>query len=638
MTDAVAHRGPDDSGLWVDREAAIGLGHRRLAIVDLSAAGHQPMLSADGRLVLIFNGEIYNHSDLRHQFEVEHGPTEWRGTSDTETFVEAIAYWGLEETLRRTVGMYAFALWDRRSRQLHLVRDRFGEKPLFYGWVGGAIAFGSELKALRQVPNFDNAVSRDAVQLFAARSYIPAPFSIYRRIFKVPPASILTLSADCVGKPREEPPVNGLGADGLSLKSYWSYRDVVRQGIENPILDEREALDRLEAALIDAVSGQSVADVPIGAFLSGGIDSSAIVALCQKHSSVPVRTFSIGFTEDAYNEAHHAKAVAEYLGTIHNEHYLSVKDAADVIPQLPAIYDEPFADSSQIPTYLVSRFARQQVTVAISGDGGDELFGGYNRYFAIARLWERLRRIPRPLRAAFGLSLGTLPPAVWNLLITLGQGSTQAHAGSKIQKGLRVTAQSRSLEDLFGTYLDEWAGEPSPVIGASASNSFDLATGDSAATRMMYADAISYLPDDIMVKVDRASMAVALETRAPYLDHRVAAVAAAIPLAMKIRGRTGKLILRKLLYREAPAELFERPKAGFGVPVGNWIKGPLRDWAEDLLDPAKLSADGWFDSAQIQRRWRQHLSGQRDSTAAIWAVLMFQAWLGYQRGALAAAA
>jgi len=637
MTDAVAHRGPDDSGIWTDADAGIGLGHRRLAIVDLTPSGHQPMLSADGRFVLIFNGEIYNHRDLRKQFEQEHGARQWRGTSDTETFVEGIAHWGLEETLRRSVGMYAFGLWDRRDRLLHLVRDRFGEKPLYYGWVGGSIAFGSEIKALRRAPGFDNPISREALGHFAARTYIPAPLSIYHRIFKVPPASILTIAPEAVARPREHAPEEG-SEGGITLFSYWSYRDIVRQGLADPITDEDEALERLEAVLAEAIGGQSMADVPIGAFLSGGIDSSTIVALYQKYSSVPVRTFSIGFEDAAFNEAEHAKAVARHLGTVHDERYVTVNETRDVIPQLPAMYDEPFADSSQIPTHLVSKFAREQVTVAVSGDGGDELFGGYNRYFAAQRFWERMRRIPSPVRAGLGSGLAAIPPAFWNKLIRMGSSGAPTHLGAKVQKGFRVAARSRGFDDLFDSFLDEWAGEASPVIGGSGGGGFDLGVDGPPAVRMMYADSVAYLPDDIMAKVDRASMAVALETRAPYLDHRVAALAARIPLSMKIRGGTGKLILRKLLYREAPAELFERPKAGFAVPVGEWIKGPVRPWAEELLDPVRMRAEGWFDPMPIERRWRQHLSGQRDSSVALWAILMFQAWLREQSGALAVAA
>jgi asparagine synthase (glutamine-hydrolysing) len=638
MAAALAHRGPDDEGIWVDPETGVALGHRRLAVVETGVAGHQPMHSADGRFVLSFNGEIYNHRDLRRQFERDHGAHDWRGGSDTETFIEAIAHWGLDETLARSVGMYAFALWDRRNRRLDLVRDRFGEKPVYYGWVAGAFAFASELKALRQIPGFDNAISRRALRLFAARTYIPAPLSVYEQIFKLPAAGILTVSSEAAPIPRWSPPVEGSSEGGLTLRRYWSYREVVEHGLANPIRDEGEALERVESALVEAIAGQSMADVPIGAFLSGGVDSALLVALHQKHSTQPVRTFSIGFEEAGFNEAHQARAIAQHLGTLHSEHYVTVREAQAVIPRLPAIYDEPFADSSQIPTHLVSTFARDQVTVAISGDGGDELFGGYNRYLSAARLWTLMRWIPAPLRAAVGRSLGVLPPEFWNRLIRLGGTGAPAHLGGKVRKGLRVAAQSRSIDDLFATFLDEWAGEASPVLGASGQNGFDMDVAGTAAARMMYADAMAYLPDDIMVKVDRAAMAVALETRAPYLDHRVAEAAAALPLEMKIRGARGKVILRRLLAREIPPHLFEHPKTGFAVPVSEWIKGPLRAWAEELLDPRGMAQDGWLDAQRIQHRWQQHLDGRRDSGTALWAILMFQAWLKEQQGALAAAA
>ena len=508
-----------------------------------------------------------------------------------------------------------------------------------YGWVGGAFAFGSELKALRRVPGFDNEINREALRLFAARTYVPAPLSIYDRIFKVPAAAILTVAPDAVSQPRDAAPAAGRTEGGLTLSHYWSYRQVVAEGGANPITDEAEAIKRLEAVLAQSLAGQSMADVPIGAFLSGGIDSSAVVALYQKYSSVPVRTFSIGFEEAAFNEAEHAKAVARHFGTVHHERYVTVRETRDVIPLLPAMYDEPFADSSQIPTHLVSKFAREQVTVAISGDGGDELFGGYNRYFAAAGLWDRVRHLPTPLRAGLGRTLGAVPPAFWNGLIRLGARGAPPHLGAKVRKGLRVAGAARDFDQLFAGFLDEWAGEPSPVLGAAGGGPLlDMDVDGPGALRMMYADAMAYLPDDIMAKVDRASMAVALETRAPYLDHRVAAVAAAIPMDMKIQGATGKIILRKLLYREAPRELFERPKAGFGIPIDDWLRGALRPWADDLLNPARMQSEGWFDPAPIQHRWRQHLAGTRNAGSALWAILMFQAWLREQQGAVAKAA
>jgi asparagine synthase (glutamine-hydrolysing) len=398
----------------------------------------------------------------------------------------------------------------------------------------------------------------------------------------------------------------------------------MRRGFAEPIEDESEALELLERTLAQAIGGQSVADVPVGAFLSGGIDSSTVVALYQKYSSIPVRTFSIGFEEAGFNEADYAKAVARHLGTVHNERYVTVKEARDVIPLLPAMYDEPFADSSQIPTHLVSRFAREQVTVALSGDGGDELFAGYNRHFVAPRLWKRLRMLPRPVRALIGPPLSQLPTGLWNL------AGRQPHFGAKVQKALRVAGAARSFDDVYESFLDEWSFEDSPVLGAdgTAARPFDLdvAPGAPDTVRMMYCDATSYLPDDILCKVDRASMAVSLESRVPFLDHRVAELAARIPVSMKVKGGKGKHILRELLYREAPRALFERPKAGFAVPVGEWLRGPLRPWAEDLLEPGRMAQEGYFDAAIVRRRWREHLSGRRDSTPALWAVLMFQAW------------
>lgn len=641
MAGTIAHRGPDGEGIWSDEEAGIGFVHRRLAILDLSPQGNQPMRSADGRFVICFNGEIYNHGEIRAELEeLGRAPAGgWRGHSDTEILLQAIVAWGLETALSKAAGMFAFALWDHQERRLHLARDRFGEKPLYYGWAGRDLVFGSELKALRCHPKFDPTIDRNALRAFAARTYIPAPRSIYRNIFKLPPGTILSLSAAALSEPLTDPPEEGRSGT-LQLHRYWSYRDVVREGLADPILDEAEALELLERALAGAIEGQSFADVPVGAFLSGGIDSSTVVAMYQKYSSQPVRTYSIGFEESGFDEAIHAKAVAKHLGTVHHEHYVTVQEARDVIPLLPGMYDEPFADSSQIPTFLVSRFARRDVTVALTGDGGDELFGGYNRHVIAPRLWQQFRRFPRPFRALVAGPFSRLPPALWSGLGQLVDRNSQPFLGSRVQKGLRVAQSAGSADDVYLSFLNEWSQEENPVLGSDGDRGFDLELGEGAAdaVRMMYCDAVSYLPDDILAKVDRASMAVALETRVPFLDHRVAAVAARIPLAMKINGRRGKHILRQLLGRELPPALFERPKAGFAVPVGDWLKGPLRPWAEDLLDPGKLSAEGWFDAAIVQRRWRDHLAGRRDSSPALWAILMFQSWLGEQRSSMGLAA
>jgi asparagine synthase (glutamine-hydrolysing) len=625
MADRIAHRGPDDQGIWADQEARVGFGHRRLAIVDLSAAGHQPMVSGDGRWVLTYNGEIYNHAALRAELEDTRPPESgWRGHSDTETLLECISAWGLERTLAKCVGMFAIALWDRRERRLHLIRDRFGEKPLHYGWVGGDFVFASELKAIRALPGFDNAISRRAAALFTRLGYIPAPHSIFEQIYKLEPGCMLSVTPDELPTPLDV---------ALPARRYWSYRDVVLAGAADPIQDEREALERLDQALDEAVRGQAVADVPVGAFLSGGIDSSTVVAFYRRH--FPVKSFTIGFEEEAFDEAPYAREVARHLGTDHHEHRVTVAEAQAVIPLLPAIYDEPFADSSQIPTYLVSRHARGSVKVALSGDGGDELFGGYNRYLAAPRLWTKLRGLPKPLRAA----AGQLPSGGWNALADLtGRRSRQPEFGARVQKALRTMAQADGIDDVHLSLIDEWHGEPSPVLldGAEwplSEEKIDPALPD--AERMMLRDALAYLPGDILCKVDRAAMAVNLETRVPFLDHRVAELAAHIPAAMKIQGGVGKQPLRKLLYRDVPAQLFERPKTGFAIPVGEWLKGPLRPWAEELLDPARLRGQGFFDAARISRRWQEHLSGRRDSTPALWFILMFQSWLDEQRAAQA---
>ena len=637
MMASIRHRGPDDGGTWIDTGAGIALGHRRLSVVDLSPHGHQPMTSADGRWVISCNGEIYNHCELRAVLEEEGNAPQggWRGHSDIETLVAAIAVWGLPEALKRAVGMFAMALWDRRERQLHLVRDRFGEKPLYWGWSANRIVFASELKAIRALPGFANPVSRAALGMLAARTYIPAPFSIYERIFKLQPGCILTLSAEATGSPRDSAPQPGERGKGLTLDAYWSYREVVDAGVADPIADEEEALERLEAALAQSIAGQAVADVPVGAFLSGGIDSSTVVALYQRHAAKPVRTFTIGFDETGFNEAEYAKQVAAYLGTDHNELYVTANDARETIPLLPAIYDEPFADSSQIPTFLVSRFAREQVTVALSGDGGDELFAGYNRYRAAPQLWHWLKKVPRPARRSLCGALGLVPPGIWNA----ARGSRPSHFAADVQRALRIAREVRGFDDVYLSFFDDWVTEGTPVIGAAPGpGPFDmaLAGGASDMARMMYCEAMSYLPDDILCKVDRAAMAASLETRVPFLDHRVAEVAAHIPVSMKMRDGQGKHILRRLLYRHAPRKLFDRPKAGFAIPVGQWLKGPLRDWAEHLLAPGRLAGEGYFDAALVRARWQAHLEGRCDATSALWPVLMFQAWLDEQSSALAA--
>ena len=628
MADTIVHRGPDDEGYWIDADAGVALGHRRLSIVDLSPLGHQPMLSADGRWVLSYNGEIYNHRELRAQLEQEGAVSQggWRGHSDTETLLQAIAVWGLEKALARSAGMFAFSLWDRERRELSLVRDRFGEKPTYYGWAGKDFLFGSELKAFRKHPGFEGEIDRSALADYLSLTYVPAPKSIYRGIFKLEPGCILTIAEGWASRRRDEPAA--LGESGpFRLSRYWNYRDLVADGLSHPYSSEREALEAIDKSLEQAIRGQAVADVPVGAFLSGGIDSSTIAALYQKYSSSPVRTFSIGFEEAGYDEAAHAKAVAERLGTVHNEHYVTVDEARDVIPLLPSIYDEPFADSSQIPTFLVSRFAREQVTVALTGDGGDELFAGYNRHFLVPGFWRKLQRVPTPLRhlAGVGGRLSDQSLAAVSRLV-----SRRPDRGAKLRKALSIAGSAKRIDDVYSALLDvNLEGLPRPTVAGQ--DLPDLGNAAPDAVRVMLADALGYLPDDILTKVDRASMAVSLETRVPFLDHRVAAAAARVPIAMQVQGGQGKRLLRKLLHRELPREMFDRPKTGFAVPVGQWIRGPLRDWAEELLDERRMAADGWIDPAMVHRGWSEHLSGRRDSTAGLWAILMFQAWLREER-------
>ena len=605
MVATLQHRGPDDEGIWLDPEAGIALGHRRLSVIDLSAAGHQPMVSHSGRYVLTFNGEIYNHADLRAELESE-GSNGWRGHSDTETLLEAIASWGLSETLRRSVGMFALGLWDRQDRKLFLARDRFGEKPLYYSRAGKEFLFGSELKAIRAHPDFSGTIDREALRIFAARGYVPAPRSIFQEISKLEPGTILTV--------------------GGGKEQYWSYREVVESGLANPLPNEQVARRELESALIAAIQGQSIADVPVGVFLSGGIDSSTIAALWRKHSSRELRTYSMGFEEAGFDEAPHARAVARHLGTVHHESYVTSAEARDVIPNLSTIYDEPFADPSQIPTYLMSRLARADVTVALSGDGGDELFGGYSRYRTAANLWRKMQRVPASMRHAVGAALGKLPSSFWDRLAA----NRAPFPAARLQRTFHRLEGVDSLAELYCSFRDEWTGEPSPVIGAASVDpacELDLAVADgSDLVRMMYCDAVSYLPGDILCKVDRASMAHSLEVRIPFLDHRVAEFAARIPIDMKFRNGGGKYILKQLLFSHVPSELFERPKAGFSVPIGAWLKGPLRPWANDMLSRERLDREGFFSAAMIQKRWQEHLAGRRDATYSLWPILMFQAW------------
>ena len=618
MGEAIAHRGPDDSGVWLDAYAGIGLSHRRLSVLDLSPAGHQPMVSGSGRYVIAFNGEIYNHLDLRRQL----GDRAWRGHSDTETLLAGFEFWGIEKTLQRAVGMFAIALWDRVDRSLILARDRMGEKPLYYGWQGTTFLFGSELKALKAHPAFQGEIDRDALALMLRHNYIPAPYSIYKGIRKLLPGTYLKL---LMGK-REGEPVH-----------YWSVRGMAERGQAQPFAgSEAEAVMALEAHLLESIGLQMIADVPLGAFLSGGVDSSTVVALMQAKSSRPVKTFTIGFHEEGYDEAQHAKLVARHLGTEHTELYVMPKEAMNVIPRLPALYDEPFSDSSQIPTLLVSEMARRHVTVSLSGDGGDELFGGYNRYFWATNIWRRVGWAPQPMRAALAGALTALPPSAWNgvfrgLSRFLPVGWRYANPGDKLHKLAEILAV-RTPEEIYLDLVSHWK-QPAEVVRGThepptvLTDSAQWAGLPDFEQRMMYLDQMTYLPDDILTKVDRAAMGVSLETRVPFLDHRVVEFAWSLPLSMKIRHGQGKWLLRQVLNRHVPKELIDRPKMGFGVPIDVWLRGPLKGWAEELLDESRLQREGYFDPRPIRRKWTEHLTGGRNWSYYLWDVLMFQAWL-----------
>jgi len=625
MTQSLYHRGPDAGSVWVDEPEGIAVGHRRLAILELTEQGAQPMHSFCGRYVIVFNGEIYNHLTLRANLEASgHNPL-WKGHSDTETLLAAFSVWGVTSTLQRAVGMFAFALWDKKECCLTLARDRFGEKPLYYGWLGtGAdqvFVFGSELKALRACPGFNNAVNRSALALYFQYCYVPAPYSIYEHIFKLQSGSMLTLHK------------GGITNRNVCIEPYWKMSDAVQKGGANPILDEREAVSLLDSALREAVSLMAVADVPLGAFLSGGIDSSTIVALMQAQSDTPVQTFTVGFDEAGFDESPHASAVAKHLGTKHHELRVSSDDARSVIPSLPQLYDEPFADSSQIPTYFVCKSARHNVTVALSGDAGDELFGGYNRYFWGKRIWNRIAWMPPVLRQALGTGIQLLPEKAWSTVEDLLPRSHEiTRLGDKAHKLAYRMKRVNSLDELYRSLVTEWPEDVELVKGASRIPSLldnvSLVSGITESEhRMMFWDSITYLPDDILTKVDRAAMGVSLETRVPFLDHRVAELAWRMPLNMKIRGGEGKWALRQVLYKYVPREMIERPKAGFGIPVGQWLRGPLRDWAEVLLNEHRLVSEGYLNPRPIRRIWQQHLSGRYDWTVRLWTVLMFQSWL-----------
>jgi asparagine synthase (glutamine-hydrolysing) len=636
MALTMAHRGPDGSGEYADPAAGVGLGHRRLAVIDLSSGGAQPMASRDGRHVLTYNGEIYNYLELRRELEASGGPfLPWRGDSDTEVLLAAFGVYGVAKTLARLTGMFALALWDRDEGMLTLARDRMGEKPLYYGRVGQAgragraLVFGSELKALRAHPGFGSGLNMDALALYLRYQYVPEPRTIYKDVYKLPPGHLLTLRADRPADPLPEP------------VPYWTLRETVNRAQADPFSgSEAEAADQLEAMLRGVVRNQMLSDVPLGALLSGGVDSSLITALMQAESSRPVKSFTIGFADANYDESADAARVAAHLGTEHTSLTVSPSDVLALVSELPAVYDEPFSDASQLPTYMVSRLTRDHVTVCLTGDGGDELFAGYNRHVSAPAIWARLRHLPPALGNAAAAAVRLVPPGGWDALFrgagTLLPGLARIRTpGLKAHK-LADALTARTRESLYKRLVSTWPDPPVLVPGAPTPEPSTMVDSPDQwppladYTRwMQYLDTMTYLPGDILHKVDRATMAVSLESRAPYLDHRVAEFAWRLPLSMLVQGGRGKAILRRVLDRHVPRPLVDRPKAGFDVPLDAWLRGPLKEWASDLLSAERLEQQGLFDARLVARQMADHHSGRRDNQHRLWNLLMFQAW--YER-------
>jgi asparagine synthase (glutamine-hydrolysing) len=618
MTLPLAHRGPDDSGTWVDAAEGIALGHSRLSIIDLTDAGAQPMTSASDRYVITYNGEIYNFAEIAT--ELEAAGHRLRGHCDTEVLIEAIDAFGLSDALERANGMFAFALWDRRERRLHLVRDRLGEKPLYYGWFGDVLLFASELKSLRAHPAFVPEIDRGALTSYLRFSCVPAPQCIFRHVRKLPPGSILTIDQD--RHPRDARPV-----------PYWSALDAFEPAQRLREIPEADAVDAATELVRDAVRLRMRSDVPLGAFLSGGIDSATVVALMQAETIDPVQTFTIGTTSRAHNEADRAAAIAQHLGTDHHELIVTAQDAQAVITRLPKVYDEPFADSSQIPTLLVAELARQSVTVSLSGDGGDETFGGYDRYRLVPRVNDRMRGVPLALRRMGANVADRIPPRAWDVLTNpLPARFRPQIPATKVHK-LSAIAVLDSPRAMYQELISHWEAPAEVVIGGTESWTLgdEEWEANNIVERMMAHDTVTYLPDDILVKLDRATMSVSLEGRIPFLDHRLVELMARMPARMKIRDDRSKWVLRQILERHVPASLFAGPKSGFGVPIGAWLRGDLRPWAEELLSRQRLDQEGYLRPGPIRVMWAEHLSGRRDWGYHLWDVLMLEAWLDENR-------
>lgn len=617
MAGSMRLRGPDDQGIWLSEKSTVGLAHRRLAVLELGPDGHQPMMSSSQRYVLVYNGEIYNHLELKSELEKYGGSL--RGNSDTVVLLAAIERWGVARTLDRIVGMFAFAIWDRKEQCLTLARDRFGEKPLYYGWQGNQFLFGSTLQPLRQHPAWIGGINRDALAALIRRNYIPAPSSIHPAIKKLVPGTWLQMAWR-----------NERWQEQHS--TYWSALTAAQASKASPFGGSfGSAVEALETLLVDSIRGQMLADVPLGAFLSGGVDSSLIVALMQSLSNRPIKTFTIGFDESAYDESSAAVAVANHLGTSHTCYRLTHAEVIELIPRLASIYDEPFADASQIPTALVSQVARHEVTVALSGDGGDEIFGGYNRYLWGPSVQKYFGVLPQSLRKKIGQGTRSVSPLTLDKMFGFGLSAAKPrHLGEKLHKLSYVLAAADSM-GIYRRLCSFWH-EDFPVSGfpenSDSDEPYDAVWEQDwpFAEHMMLADTMTYLPDDILVKVDRAAMGASLETRAPFLDHRLFEFAWSLPLEYRVRGNQSKAILRQLLYRHLPRHLIDRPKSGFALPVGQYLRGPLRDWAESLLDPARLRREGYFDAGKVRNAWDQHCSGRLNRQYDLWSILMFQAW------------